>query len=160
MRRCRTARSAPRIGFSHAIHLLAVGGWLGGLPPFLVCLDRLMRSRERRDALAAMMRYSRVGHFAVAAVFVSGALDVAMTTGALPWPPDSPYRLGLDAKVLVFAAMTALALVNRYVLAPKIGRSAAAARALAAGAGAEIVLALAAIALVSAFATFDPKQQM
>jgi hypothetical protein len=64
------------------------------------------------------------------------------------------------ARFLHFAATTTLALVNRYVLAPKIGRSAVAARARAAGAGAEIVLALAAIALVSAFATFDSKQQM
>ena len=51
--------------------------------------------------------------------------------------------------------MTVLALFNRYVLAPRIGLSAAAARALAAGAVAEIALALVAIALVSAFATLD-----
>ena len=142
---------------NHAVHLLAVGAWLGGLPAFLVCLRRFAHSRENRDALVAMMRFSRAGHFAVAAVFVSGALDVAMTTGALPWPPLSLYRLGLDAKILVFATMVTLALVNRYVLAPKIGRSAAAARALAAGAVAEIGLALAAIALASAFAILDPK---
>jgi putative copper resistance protein D len=142
---------------NHAVHLLSVAAWLGGLPPFLVCLQRFAQRHERRDALVAMMRYSRVGHFVVAAVFVSGALDVAMTTGAVPWPPMSPYRLGLDGKVVVFAAMVMLALVNRYALAPKIGRSAASARALAAGAIAEITLAVAAIALVSAFATFDPK---
>jgi putative copper resistance protein D len=141
---------------NHAVHLLATSGWLGGLPLFLVCLGLSVKSRARADALRAMMRYSRAGHVAVAAVFVSGALDVAMTTHALPWPPDSPYRVGLDSKISVFAAMTALALFNRYVLAPRISRSAAAARALAAGAVAEIVLAMIAISLVSAFATLDP----
>ena len=148
------------LGVAHrvnrAAHLLAVGAWLGGLPPFLLCLRRFANSGGRRDALAAMMRFSRAGRFAVTAVFLSGSLDVAMTTGALPWPPLSPYRLGLDSKILVFATMVALALVNRYVFAPKIGRSAASAWALAAGATAEIALALAAIALVSAFATHDP----
>jgi putative copper resistance protein D len=142
---------------NHALHLIAVSAWLGGLPPFLVCLFCFARSSDRRDALAAMLRYSRAGHFAVAAVFVSGALDVAMTTKALPWPPTTPYRLGLAAKIAVYLAMVALALVNRYVLAPRISRQPAAARALAAGAIGEIALALTAIALVSAFATFDPR---
>jgi putative copper resistance protein D len=141
---------------NHAVHLLAVAGWLGGLPAFLVCLQRFRQSRGR-DALAAMMRYSRVGHFAVAAVFVSGALEIAMTTRALPWPPIGPYRLGLLAKILVYTVMVAAALVNRYALAPRIGRNALAAQALVAGAIAEIVLALSAIALVSAFATLDSR---
>ena len=145
---------------NHAVHLLTTSGWLGGLPLFLVCLSRFAATPERRDALDAMMRYSRVGHFAVAAVFVTGAINVALTTHALPWPPSSPYRVGLDAKILVFAAMAALALVNRYALAPKVGRSAAAARALAAGAVAEIALGLIAVALVSAFATFDPNNHL
>ena len=141
---------------NHATHLLAVSAWLGGLPLFLVSLRCFLGVRARRDALAAMMRYSRAGHFAVAIVFVSGALDVAMTSGTLPWPPVTPYRLGLTVKIAVYFTMVALALVNRYVLAPRISRDAAAARALAAGAVAEIALALTAIALVSAFATFNP----
>ena len=92
----------------------------------------------------------------VAAVFVSGALDVAMTVHAVPLPANTPYRVGLDAKILVVCAMTALALFNRYVLAPRIGRSATAARALAVGTIVQTALALAAISLVSAFATFNP----
>ena len=141
---------------NHAVHILAVSAWLGGLPLFVVCLRCFLGSRERPDALAAMMRYSRAGHFAVAAVFISGVLEIAMTVHAVPWPPISPYRVGLDAKILVFATMVGLALVNRYVLSPRIGHSASAARALAASAVAEIALALLAIALVSAFATFNP----
>ena len=142
---------------NHAGHLLVTSGWLGGLPPFLVCLIRFARDPTRRDALAAMMRFSMVGHGAVAAVFATGAFDILLTSGALPWPPDTPYRQGLCLKIAIVCAMTALALFNRYVLAPRIGRSPAAVRALAAGAFAEFALALAAVALVSGFATLDPR---
>jgi putative copper resistance protein D len=141
---------------NHALHLLATSFWLGGLPLFLVALARFRKRPERRDALEALMRYSRVGHFAVAAVFLSGGLDVAMTSHALPWPPTTPWRLGLDAKIAVFCVMTALALVNRYVFAPRVSRQSTAAKALAAGAVAEVALGLAAVALVSAFATQNP----
>jgi putative copper resistance protein D len=142
---------------NHAAHLLLTGGWFGGLPPFLLSLGAFARDSHRAEALAAMRRFSRVGHYVVAAIFLTGALDVALTTHAVPWPPDTPYRLGLDSKILVVAAMTGLALVNRYGLAPRIGRSGRARAALAAGAVAETALAAAAVALVSAFATLDPR---
>ena len=141
---------------NHALHLIATSFWLGGLPLFLVTLARFRDTPQRADALAALMGYSRAGHFAVAAVFISGALDVGMTSRALPWPPTTPYRLGLTCKIAVFFVMTALALVNRYVFAPQAGRRSAAARALAAGAVAEVALGLFAVGLVSAFATQDP----
>ena len=141
---------------NHGAHLFLTGGWLGALPLFLVSLRAYAGNSHRTEALSAMMRFSRVGHYAVAGIFLTGAVDVALTTHALPWPPSTPYRLGLDSKILVFAAMTALALFNRYALAPKMGRSAWARHALAAGAAAEIALAACAVALVSVFATLDP----
>jgi putative copper resistance protein D len=141
---------------NHALHLLATSAWIGGLAPFLACLALCRGPQRRRDALEAMRRYSLAGHFWVPLVFVTGALDVAMTTHALPWPPTSPYRVGLCSKVSVFLVMTALALVNRYVFAVRAGRAPAAARALGLGAFAEILLGLSAVALVSVFATYDP----
>lgn len=152
------AMQTGALGFAHrlnhALHLLLASYWLGGLPPFLLCLRTFARGDPA--ALEPMRRFSRIGHFAVAGLFLSGALDIAMIPGAVPWPLDRPYRVGLFAKILVFAAMSGLALVNRYVLAPKIARHAFAVRALAASACAEVALALTAISLVSAFATFDP----
>ena len=138
---------------NHALHLLAAAGWLGGLPPFLICL-RLYPAR--RDALAGLMAYSRAGHFAVPLVLLTGALDAAMTTGLPPWRAMTLYRQGLTLKVAIFALMTALALVNRYALAPRAGSSPSAARALAAGAVGEWALAMAAIADASFFALQDP----
>ena len=141
---------------NHAGHLLAASGWFGGLPIFFLCLLRFVQAPSGSDALTAMMRFSSVGHFMVATVLATGAVNIAMTTHGWPWPPDSPYRQMLCAKIAIVAAMVALALFNRYVLASKAGRSSAAARALAAAAVAEIALALAAIALVSSFAILDP----
>ena len=135
--------------FRHAFHHIVARFWLR------MCLSRLITGTPRCRALAAMMRFSRVGHLSVAAVFLSGALDVAMTSGSWPWPPVTPWRIGLFCKVAVFAAMTALALVNRYAFAPRLS-SPRAAKALAAGAVAEIVLGLVALALVAGFATQDP----
>ena len=140
---------------NHALHLLATAGWLGGLPPFLLCLV-LYATPARRDALAAMMRYSRVGHIAVPFVLLTGTLDAAMTTGSPPWRALTPYRLGVLVKIAIFLSMTALALVNRYVWAPKVGRDPLAARRLAAGAVGEFVLVLAALTDVSLFAIADP----
>jgi putative copper resistance protein D len=141
---------------NHALHLLATAGWLGGLAPFLVCLSLYAAAPARRDALAAMRRYSRAGHFAVPLVLLTGALDAALTTGLPPWRAMTDYRLGLTIKTTIFAGMTALALFNRYVLAPRAGFDRGAARGLAAGAVGEIVLGLAALADVSILALFDP----
>lgn len=147
------------LGVAHrlndAVHLLATAGWLGGLPMFLASLA--LFANGRRDALAAMRRFSRAGQYVVAAVFATGALNIALTSGAPPWPPDSGYRAGLLAKILAVGAMTALALVNRYALAPRIERSPRAAHAMAAAAAAEVALALVAVALVSGFATLAPR---
>ena len=42
-----------------------------------------------------------------------------MTTGLPPGRALTPYRVGVLVKLLLFLAMTALALVNRYVFAPR-----------------------------------------
>ncbi len=141
---------------NHALHLLATAGWLGGLPPFLICLGLYAATPARRDALAAMMRYSRAGHVFVPLVLLTGALDAALTTGLPPWRALTLYRWGVLVKVALFAAMTALALVNRYVLAPRVGHDPRAARRLTALALAELALGIAALADASVFALSNP----
>jgi putative copper resistance protein D len=141
---------------NHAVHLLTTSAWLGGLPAFSLCLGLYAATPSRSDALSAMMRYSRAGHLAVPLVLVTGAVDAALTTGLPPWPTLTPYRIGLLVKVAIYLAMTALALFNRYVMAPRVARDPRAARGLAFGALGEIALGLAAVADVSRFATMNP----
>jgi len=141
---------------NHAVHLLTTAGWLGGLAPFLFCLRAFVANPQRHDALAAMMNFSRAGHIAVPLVLLTGVLNAALTSGPPPWRALTAWRLGLAIKAMIFLAMTALALFNRYVLAPRAGRDPSSAARLAAGALGEFALGLAALADVSIFALSDP----
>jgi putative copper resistance protein D len=139
-----------------ATHLLAAGAWLGGLVPFLMCLRAYEDGAPRADAVTAMMRFSATGHFNVAIVIATGATNVALTTGAVPWPPNSPYRALLSIKIVLVCAMVSLALVNRYVLVPRAAPGAPALRALRRASLAEVATATAIVGLVSVFGLLDP----
>ena len=141
---------------NHAAHLLAAAAWLGGLFPFVLCLKAYGREAHRRDAVRAMMRFSSVGHIFVLLVVATGAVNVALTTHALPWPPTSLYRALLLAKIVLVGAMIGVALFNRYVLAPRVRPHAASLRYLRATSLGELSLAVVVVGLVSFFGLLDP----
>lgn len=122
------------LGIAHrandAIHLLLTGGWLGGLPPFALALAASRRPELADAAAAAMLRFSAIGQCAVVAILATGAGNVAMTSGHFPWPPTSPYRVLLIAKFAVVMTMIVLAIVNRFVLLPKVDQRPESYRAL------------------------------
>lgn len=139
------------------VHVLSGGAWLGSLPPVLIILAASAAGRRGGEAAAALRGFSRAGHAAVALVLLSGAVSTALVVGR--WPVDlaSPYEVLLDAKIACVLAMAALALVNRYVLVPRLARDpASAGRALRLGTLAEVPLGLAALALVAVFGLLDP----
>jgi putative copper resistance protein D len=140
---------------NHALHLLATGAWLGGLPPFALCLNAYRDSALRRDAVVAMRRFSDWGQFDVALVVVTGLVNVALTSG-VPFPVTTPYRALLAAKLALVAAMIAIALVNRFLVAPRLKPGAPALRILMWTSIAEVVLGAGVVALVSLFALLDP----
>jgi putative copper resistance protein D len=148
------------LGIAHrvndALHLLTTGGWLGGLPPFALCLLAVQGREHRGDADTAMLRYSAVGHFAVVLIFATGVANIALTGGKIPWPPSSPYRALLSVKIAVVAVMIALAIVNRYVLLPALDKSPMRRRALVGLSVTEFALAAVAVGLVSYFGLLDP----
>jgi copper resistance protein D len=141
---------------NHAAHLLTTGAWLGGLIAFAMCLRAYDRDDLRKDAVQAMMSFSFWGQFVVAAVVLTGAVNIALVSGHPPIPPTTPYRALLIAKLGVVAIMIALALFNRYVLAPRLKSSPAALAALRLTSVAEIALGSLVVALVSVFALLDP----
>ncbi|MGD0640193.1 MAG: copper homeostasis membrane protein CopD [Roseiarcus sp.] len=141
---------------NHALHLLTTAAWLGGLPVFALCLKAYRDPALRRDAVSAMRRFSFWGQFDVALVVLTGAVNVALTSGASPFPPPTPYRALLCAKIALVATMIALALVNRYVLAPRLKPDAPALRILMRTSLAEVALGVGVVALVSEFALLDP----
>ncbi len=138
------------------LHLLATAAWLGGLPMFALCLRAYRDPSLSAAALTAMRRFSFWGHFDVAIVVLTGVANVALTSGLGGLAPTTPYRMLLVAKFVLVATMVALALVNRYVLAPRLAPEAPALRTLMKTSLAEVVLGAAVVALVSLFGLLDP----
>ncbi len=141
---------------NHAVHLMAAGAWIGGLIPFAMCLRAYERDDLRRDAVRAMAGFSFWGQFIVAAIVLTGVVNIALTSHQPPLPPTTPYRALLAAKLVIVAMMISLALFNRFVLAPRLKASANALATLRATSLAEIALGCVVIALVSVFALLDP----
>ena len=106
------------------------------------------------DLIAALEAANRAE--AVRAIVLTGAVNIALTSGRPPIPPDTPYRALLVAKIVVVTIMILAAVVNRYVLAPRLKPGARALAVLRATSTAEIALGCVAIAFVSVFALFDP----
>jgi copper resistance protein D len=141
--------------FNHSVHLLLAGGWIGGLAPFILCLGH---SREARSEVGvALRRFSGVGHFVVALILFTGVVNTILTLGAWPIDFSSLYQALLAAKIAIVAAMIALALFNRYVLAPRLKQdSESALRALRIDSVIELALGAIVLALVSAFGILAP----
>ena len=147
-----------RVGhrLNDSLHLLAGAAWLGGLPPFLLCMKACEKPALRGPAIEAMMTYSRAGHAFVPLVVATGAVNIALTTGRLPWPASSPYRALLILKIALVFTMICIAIFNRYVIVPRLGRDANSWRTLRLNAIVELALSTAAVALVSMFGLLDP----
>jgi copper resistance protein D len=141
---------------NHAVHLLTTGAWIGGLVPFALCLGAYRCDDLRKDSVRAMAGFSFWGQLNVAAIIVTGVVNIALTSHRAPIPPTTPYRALLVAKLVVVAIMISLALFNRFVLAPRLKESATALTVLRATSLAEIALGGVVVALVSVFALLDP----
>jgi putative copper resistance protein D len=141
---------------NHAVHLMAAGAWIGGLVLFAMCLRGYERDDLRNDAVRAMAGFSLWGQFIVAAIVLTGVVNIALTSHHPPVPPTTPYRALLVAKLVLVAIMILLALFNRFVLTPRLKASANALTTLRATSAAEVALGCVVIALVSVFALLDP----
>jgi putative copper resistance protein D len=140
-----------------AVHILAAAGWVGCLVALVPCLGMLGDPDLRRQACAALIRFSAAGHVAVALVLLTGVANTCLVVGH--WPVDlrSLYQLLLLGKVVLAITMVAVALINRYALVPAIRvRGAAAVADLRRLTIAELGLAAGVLALVSLFGLLDP----
>ncbi len=140
---------------NHALHLLCAAMWIGGLLPVLFCM-RLARGQWRSAAITAMLRFSHYAHFAVAGVLATGVINTLFIEGlALPW--QSNWGRLLLLKCALVALMVVIALVNRYVLVPRLNRQNDSVRLrLIALTWAEVGLGALVLAAVSLFATWEP----
>jgi putative copper resistance protein D len=138
------------------VHILAVGSWLGGLVPFILCLRLHGDPLLRKEVALTLRRFSGWGHFVVAIIVATGFANTALTLGLWPIDVSSPYRVLLIAKIAIVATMIAIAILNRYVLAPRLKFDATAVGALGNNVVGELILGGAALALVSVFGVLEP----
>lgn len=149
------------LGVAHrindAVHVLAGGAWLGALVPLMPLLRALHDRSTSHDAGIALRRFSSAGHGAVAIVIMTGVLNTALVLGRWPTDWSSPYQAMLAGKIALVVVMTSLAIVNRYVLVPRMARARGSAiLALRQATLAEIALGAVVVGLVSVFGLLEP----
>jgi putative copper resistance protein D len=155
------AEGAARLaqGLNTTVHLLAIGLWLGGLPALGWVLRRARAAPDAGDAMElreAVRHFSQMGYIAVALVALTGAVNSLLLVGSFRAMLDTPYGRLLCLKIFLFLGMVALALINRFRLAPRISRDPSALRALCRTVGAEQALGICILAVVSILGTWPP----
>jgi putative copper resistance protein D len=102
-----------------AVHVAGVTFWLGSLEPLVQVVKRETAAR----AGEVIGGFSKLAGWVVAALFIA-ALGMAVALLAGPAALLTPYGALLLTKLAGFTALLALASVNRWHLAPGIGRCA------------------------------------
>ncbi|SAI59770.1 copper resistance protein D [Bordetella ansorpii] len=113
---------------NNIVHILCAAFWIGALtvvPPLL----GLWRT-HRGLATPLLMRFSTLGHIAVAGALLTGAVNTWLILRHVGVDAGSVYQQWLAAKIVAVAAMVVLALINRYVLVPRLAGDAGALRRL------------------------------
>ena len=139
------------------LHLLAAGAWLGGLPAFAMLLGHGRGGDPGWPSFAtdATKRFSLLGIVSVGTLVVGGLVN---TWFLLSGPRDllaTDYGRLVLCKIGLFAAMIAIATVNRYHLTPQLPEPTAM-RALRRNSLAEIGLGLLVMLFVGALGTIAP----
>ncbi|MEI9888573.1 MAG: CopD family protein [Rhizomicrobium sp.] len=102
-----------------AVHLLTAGFWTGGL--VVLIFEVFAKPRDVPRLVALLRLFSRWGAVSVALLIVAGALNgVFILDAPMPW--SGPYVTWLAVKIVLAAAMVALALTNRFGVLPALAR--------------------------------------
>ena len=151
----------PTHEINQMAHLTAGGLWLGGLVPLGILLRRATRSDGAVYvplARVALPHFSQIGYVAVSLLVITGAVNSAMLVGSFDAFATTPYGRLLAVKIVLFLAMTGLALVNRFRLMPRLRSEAAIVplRTLARSVFAEQAIGLLILAVVAVLGTWPP----
>jgi putative copper export protein len=131
------------------VHLLIVQFWFGSLLP----LVWVTRREPGASAGCIVQRFSRVATWTVPLILAAGVIMAVVLL------PDAaalrrPYGIGLLLKVLAFAALMALAAVNKWQLGPSLQHGSTAAARLRTSIRREFLLLAAVLMGTAALTTF------
>ncbi len=146
-----------------ALHLLAAGIWLGALPLLAMLLAATCSAEIRNTGelvVAVVRRFSLFGMASVVALLATGIINSWYEVGAWGDLLDTAYGRLVLVKAALFAAMVAVATVNRFHHTPRlvttglVGR--AAKRRLQRNCWIETVLGFAAVSVAGVLGAMAP----
>ena len=108
---------------AYALHLLAAGTWLGGLPAFAIFLASIMRIDRSWAAVGckeATRRFSLLGLVCVPVVLATGLFNAWNLVGALPPLLGTLYGQLLIVKLAILLPLFGVAAINLGKLKPRI----------------------------------------
>ncbi len=112
----------------YAIHVLAAGAWVGGLPPLLSGLveqRHFAPNDARLCTVDILSRFSAMAMVAVTLIVASGITNAGFrVAGSFGVLFDTEYGNVLFTKIGIVAVMLAFAYFNRFVFMPKLRRAA------------------------------------
>ncbi len=101
------------------LHLIAAAAWIGALIPLALLLSALVGdSASVAIARTATLRFSALGIAAVGTLLVTGIINTWYLVGSVSALAGTYYGQLLLAKIALFAAMVAVAAVNRLRFTP------------------------------------------
>ena len=144
---------------NQSIHLLAAGLWLGGLLPLGWLLARARSGGEGFGAFGrhAVPAFSQMGYAAVAAIAITGIVNTLILVGSVDALYETDYGQLLSLKILLYLAMVAVALRNRFRLMPRLAdKNGTAGSVLYRSVLMEQAIGLGILAVVSVLGTWAP----
>jgi copper transport protein len=138
-----------------ALHLIAVGVWVGGLAWLLLAI----RGTEGQERARAVTRYSWLAGIALAGVAVTGtlrAIDEVGRVRVIHALFHTSFGITLLVKVALFGGLVALGMRNRYVNVPGVASGARPPRSLARTVRLELALAAAIFAATGVLSELPP----
>jgi copper resistance protein D len=141
-----------------ALHLLAVGAWIGGLPPLAMLLAGARGAKEPgwpSVISTAVRTFSLLGIAGVGVLLATGIINSWYEVGSIGNLIETAYGRLVLLKLGLFAAMIAIAAVNRLHLTPRLA-AAGTVRQLRRNTLTETALGLAAVLVVGFLGTMAP----
>jgi putative copper resistance protein D len=147
---------------SDVLHLVAVGAWVGALPPFAMLLSFALQAANQawsNVAVVGALRFSTLGMLSVGTLTATGIVNTLNLAGSVPALTGTEYGELLLFKIFLFTAMVGIAAVNRLRLLPRVA-DANTTRPLRRNVVLEIALATVIMFIVGALGTLPPGEHI